>query len=201
MAAEVVLKTLEHVWNVLSQLPVRKALMGGLAVAFWKHLRLTQDVDILIAVDDSALADLVARLQAADMRGKRSSPVLHFGPQKIIQVLYQPPGSFLDIQVDLLVAPDDYARNALTRAQPAVLPGVAEPIDVLTCEDLVIHKLIAGRILDQADAAALLRINSKDLDFAYLKDWIDRLGLRKEWEDVVGEAFPSERPPATQWGG
>jgi hypothetical protein len=37
-------------------------------------------------------------------------------------------------------------------------------LDVLTCEDLIVHKLLAGRLVDRADAATLLRVNRADLD-------------------------------------
>jgi hypothetical protein len=190
MPAELVLKTLSHVWNTLAPLQVRKALMGGLAVAVWKHLRLTQDVDILVGVEGGALDALVDQLQKAGFRPKAKSAVLQLGPQKFIQMLYQPPGSYLDIQVDLFVATGDYAQQALQRTQVASLPGLEVQIDVLSCEDLIIHKLLAGRILDQADAATLLRLNKDQLDFSYLQHWISDLGLKKEWDFVFEEAFP-----------
>lgn len=191
MPADLVLKTLGRVWKELAPLRIRKALIGGLAVAVWQHLRLTQDVDILIGVDDNGIDSVVGMLQKAGFRPKGKSAILKLGSQKVIQMLFQPPGTFLDIQVDLLVATGEYAQQALQRTQSTTLPGLEGEIEVLSCEDLIVHKLIAGRILDQADAATLLRLNKDQLDFTYLQRWINALDLKKEWDFVFEEAFPA----------
>src|SRR5438046_5804634 len=48
MASEVV-RALRHAWESLQEIGVPAAVMGGLAVSTWKHLRATQDVDLLVA--------------------------------------------------------------------------------------------------------------------------------------------------------
>jgi hypothetical protein len=41
------LRALKHVWVALQPLNLPMAVMGGIAVAAWKHVRATQDVDLL----------------------------------------------------------------------------------------------------------------------------------------------------------
>ena len=65
-------------------------------------------------------------------------------------------------------------------------------IYVLACEDLIINKPLAGRIIDRADAAALVRANHETLDKAYFKDWIPRLRLDREFAEIWSEALPGE---------
>jgi len=48
VAAEVVLKALKHVWVSLEPFHAPMAVMGGLALAAWRHVRATRDVDLLI---------------------------------------------------------------------------------------------------------------------------------------------------------
>ncbi len=48
MAANVVLAALKHVWTTLEPSGCPRALMGGLSLAFWRYVRSTQDVDVLI---------------------------------------------------------------------------------------------------------------------------------------------------------
>jgi hypothetical protein len=167
------------------------ALMGGLAAAVWKHPRNTRDVDILVDVRDGNLDDMVEAMKRAGMRSKRQPPVLQVGGQRVIQLLYPAPGTFLDIQIDVLLADSAYQKEALTRATPAKLDDEHE-IAVLSCEDLIIHKLLAGRIIDSADVAALLRANRRVLDLAYLKDWLGQLNLLPHFETIWHETFPSE---------
>ena len=191
MAASAVTNALNRVWAALEPLDLPMALMGGLAVAVWKHPRNTRDVDILVDVRDGNLDELVEAMKRAGMRSKRQPPVLLVGDQRVIQLLYPAPGTFLDIQIDVLLADSAYQKEALTRAKPAKLDGERE-IAVLSCEDLIIHKLLAGRIIDSADVAALLRANRAGLDLAYLKGWLGQLNLLPHLETIWHETFPSE---------
>jgi hypothetical protein len=76
VAASAVTDALKRVWAVLEPLNLPMALMGGLAVALWKHPRNTRDVDILVDVRDGNLDKLVEAMKRAGMRSKRQPPVL-----------------------------------------------------------------------------------------------------------------------------
>ena len=197
MAAEVVLKALKHVWVSLQPLQVPMAVMGGLALAAWRHVRATRDVDLLIGVPDADVEILLATLTSAGLRPKHQPPLISLGSLQILQLLYEPPGSYLDLQVDLLLAQSDYHRQALERRTPTRLAALDFDLDVLACEDLILHKLLAGRLVDRADAAMLLRANRAGLDLAYLLDWTRTLSLEAELSEVWKEAFPGEAMPET----
>jgi hypothetical protein len=47
LAADAVLKALEHVWISLEPLHAPMAMMGGQALAAWRHVRAIRDVDLL----------------------------------------------------------------------------------------------------------------------------------------------------------
>ncbi len=194
MAASAVTDALSHVWAALEPLKLPAALMGGLAAAVWKHPRNTRDVDLLVDVRDVSTDQLVETMKRAGMRPKREPPVLPVGDQRLIQFLYQAPGTFLDIQIDFLLADSTYQKEALARARPAKLDDQRE-IAVLSCEDLIIHKLLAGRIVDRADVAALLRANRAILDRAYLNRWVGPLNLLADFEMIWQETFPSASLP------
>ncbi|HEX7446675.1 MAG TPA: hypothetical protein VF306_03970 [Pirellulales bacterium] len=48
MVADVLLTALRQAWRTLDASGARLALMGGLALASWKHVRATRDVDLLV---------------------------------------------------------------------------------------------------------------------------------------------------------
>jgi len=191
VAANAVTDALNQVWAALAPFQLPMALMGGLALAVWKHPRNTRDVDILVDLRDLNPDDLVEAMTRAGMRPKRQPPVLLVGAQRIVQLLHEPPGTFLDIQIDVLLADSAYQKEALTHATPAKLNSQCE-VAVLSCEDLIIHKLLAGRIIDRADVATLLRANRASLDLPYLKDWLGQLKLLADFETIWHETFPSE---------
>lgn len=125
-----------------------------------------------------------------DVGPNTTPPLLGLGTEHILQLLYEPPGAFTDLQIDLLLAESDYHREALSRRVPMRLPELDMAVLVLSCEDLIIHKLIAGRIIDKADVVALLRANKEGLDLDYLWKWVQELALEQDWSMVWGEAFP-----------
>jgi hypothetical protein len=197
MLASIVLSTLKHVWQTLQPLGLPMAVMGGIALATWEHLRATKDVDLLVGVGHNELEPVLQVLAAARVRPKHEPPVLALGELRLVQLLYEPPGAFLELQIDLLLAESEYHRTAIARRLPARLPGLDLQVDVLTCEDLILHKLLAGRILDRADAAALLRANRPTLNFGYLFLWTQKLALEATLEEAWEEAFPGERLPSS----
>jgi len=192
MAGEIILRTLEHVWDTLEPTNVPMALMGGLAAAAWGHVRATHDVDLLVAVQANEFDRVAEALTAGGLRPKGRELIRDLGTMRIAQFLYEPPDSFVDVQVDLLLAECEYQRSALARRVPTLLEGMSRNLDVLSCEDLVLHKLLAGRIVDRADAAALVRANRPGLDFDYMRVWIAKLDVAKPWNEIWSEAFPGE---------
>ncbi len=192
MPASPIITALEHVWRTVVDLRCPVAVMGGIAVAAWGHARATRDVDLLIGIDAAQLDVLLQRLAGTGVRAKHQPPVVTLGPLRLVQLLYEPPGTFVDVQIDFLLAESAYHRTALSRRVALDLPGVAVEIFALTCEDLILHKLLAGRILDRSDVAALLRQNRTSLDRAYLLHWARELKLNKDLSEVWEGAFAGE---------
>jgi hypothetical protein len=195
MAAKVVLAALRHVWATLEPTGCPRALMGGLSLSFWRHVRSTQDVDLLIDLSPVGIEGILEVLQQAGIRTKRQPPVVDLGSVRIIQLLYEPKEAVLDIQIDLLLAESAFHREALARRVAARLSDADLDLFTLSCEDLLILKMTAGRIIDRADAAALLRLNRAGLDVPYLQKWVTQLNLRAEWTEVWSEAVPDESIP------
>jgi hypothetical protein len=171
------------------------ALMGGIALATWKYVRATRDIDLLLGTADDNPERLIAVLGASGFRPKRSPPIVRLGQLDLLQLLYEPPETYLDLQIDLLLAKSDYHRKALERRVPLRLTDLDIDIDVLACEDLILHKLLAERIIDLADVAALLGANRKSLDYAYLLNWIEDLGLWPPFRQAWQAVWPDEPVP------
>lgn len=68
-------------------------------------------------------------------------------------------------------------------------------VKVLACEDLIIMKLLAARLIDQADVVALLQANLPELDVAYLVQSAQRLQLMNGLTEIWNKALPDEPAP------
>ncbi len=197
MPGKLVLAALRRVWTALEPLGVPMAVMGGISVTAWGHFRNTQDVDILVGVEKARFKDVLDCVYRAGLRAKRHPVLFRIDQQDIAQVLYTPPDIALQIQVDLLLVSSEYQRAAIDRRVTTKLPELDIPIAVLSCEDVIIHKLVAGRMIDRADAATLFRENRAQIDMTYLTDWVHRLSLQRELAEIWREAFPSDQSPPT----
>lgn len=185
MAGEIMLAALRHVWGVLLSLRVPVALVGGLAMATWKYPRSTRDIDLLLAISEEERSRLLETLEKADIRSKHSSAGIRLGDLNLLQFLYEPPKSLVDIEIDLLLGQSEYHRHALARRIPVYLAGLDLEVAVLTCEDIILHKLLAGRLIDRADVVALVRANRNTLDYPYLEHWTKILELTDAWSALV----------------
>lgn len=194
MPAEVVLAALRETWRALEPLGKPMAVMGGLALAAWKCVRATRDVDLLVGVSSQDLPQILPPLQAVGMRPKGCRSAIRLGDLEVFQLLYEPPETFVDLQIDLLLGDSSYHQEALRRRIPMQLSGLDVTLDVLACEDLLLHKLLAGRIIDRVDAAALIRANLAALDRPYLNQWAQQLKLVADLDAVWEAAFPVAPP-------
>ena len=122
--AELVVTVLRRLLAILETSGVPAGVMGGIAVSLWKHVRATQDVDLLVGVLPGDETALIGALQQAGFRPKRQPAVLQLGQLRLLQLLYEPPGSYVDVQVDLMLASTEYQTRALQRAVRVQLPAV-----------------------------------------------------------------------------
>lgn len=193
MATAGVLATLRTGWDAVAALGVPQAVVGGLALSAWNHARYTRDADILVAIRPEEVGRIVAALVKAGMSPRHSPPLRVIDTQGIAQFTFQPPGALAPFQFDILLAGTSFQREAIARAVERGLPDGGS-VRVLQPDDLIIVKLLAGRIIDRADAAMLLRENRADIDFDRLRDEIARHGLSADYGQIWQEAFPGEQP-------
>ena len=86
--------------------------------------------------------------------------------------------------VDLLVAGTDYQREALERARAETVEGIgATP--VLAVEDVIVHKLIAGRYQDMADIEAILDAGVA-VDTSHVERWAEFWEVLDRWRAFRG---------------
>lgn len=195
MAGEGVLATLRAGWDALGTVNAAKAVIGGLALTAWKHARYTRDADVLVAIDERRFQELLVALTAAGFR-PRHSPVLRvIDGQAIAQFLFQPAEALMPFQFDVLLVASGFQQEAVQRAVPWPIGGPGGDVLVVRPDDLVVIKLQAGRIIDRADAAMVLRENRGEIDFQRLHREIVHHGLVADYQEIWREAFPAESMP------
>lgn len=177
MAAESVLvETLTTLLAEFARRQVEYALAGVWAFSALVEPRATVDIDLLVLVDQptqDAVRDLLSPVFA--------SIVVHPDPMKFRDIaIWRAVGikRGQEVVVDLLLAQSAYLRTALARRQLVSFGDT--PISILALEDLILLKLMAGRLQDRADLEKIeSRRGELQVDWEYVTRWRVKLGLQE----------------------
>jgi len=182
MPPNTLIESLDRLWLHLESCDLRPILAGGLALAFWGNPRSTQDLDLaLLAPDDKTFSD---RLYAFGLRRKTADPI-SLGLFELSQWNLPIPESYLEIDVDFLISDSDYYVDVDRHAIAASFDGVSVPIRVMSVEDLIIHKVYAERLIDQADVVALVQQHRDRLNLKRIETWVGEFGCEAIWETCL----------------
>ena len=165
--------TLRTLGDLLDSLGIRWVLIGALAANRYRTSpRLTQDVDLLLADAGAGVEALEDAFRAAGWDTHRASP-----EAELIRLRHPDYGI-----ADLLFAGTDYQQEAIRRAREESFDdGVRAR--VLTAEDVIVHKLIAGRAQDIADIEAILAAKFP-LDESYIERWATYWDVQALWRSL-----------------
>lgn len=89
------------------------------------------------------------------------------------------------IRVDLIFSTTPYEAQAIERAIRVEIAD--EQVPFVTAEDLIIHKLFAGRPRDLEDAATVVRRKSSELDWDYMREWTETFAQVEGREDLPAQ--------------
>lgn len=157
-------RLLERVGEGLENLGVPYMVIGGQAVLLYGEPRLTKGIDIAVGADLNRLPDIL-RL----VRNIQLTPLVDpdtFTRQTMVLPCADPGTG---IRVDLIFSSSPYEQQAMSRARTVKI-GQAH-VRFASVEDLVIHKLIAGRARDLEDVKSVL-VKNPGKDLNYVRHWL-----------------------------
>ncbi len=142
-------------------------LIGGQAVLLHGDPRLTQDIDLTLGVGPARWPEIAG---ACDEIGLDPLPD-PIGPFVTSTFVLPSMDRATGVRVDLIFSTTPYEAQAIDRAVRVEVGGTAVPF--VTAEDLIIHKLFAGRPRDVDDAQSVVRRKGPDLDWDYMAKWTE----------------------------
>ena len=154
-------------------------LIGGQAVLLHGEPRLTQDVDVTLATGPDGLPEVLKACREMELEP------LPEDLEAFVRDTFVLPASDArsGIRVDLIFSTTAYETQAIARAVSVEVGG--RPVPFASAEDLILHKLFAGRPRDEEDVRGVVLRKAESLDWAYLERWA------KEFAEVPGrEGMP-----------
>jgi predicted nucleotidyltransferase len=152
-------------------------IIGGQAVLLYGRPRLTYDIDITLGVDSDQFDAIAGVCREVDLKILPVEPQVFANQTKVLPA--EDPVSKL--RVDFIFSFMPYERQALERIKKVTLAGY--PVCFASCEDVIIHKMIAGRAIDEEDVKSMLIKQSGKIDLAYVKRWLEKF---EEMDDFIG---------------
>ena len=162
-------------------------IIGGQAVLVYGEPRLTRDIDITLGVTPDQLPTVLTLAQKLGLK------VLVEQPETFVRRTWvlpcQDPQSGL--RVDFIFSWTPYEQQAIARARPIVVEGT--PVRFAAPEDVIIHKILAGRPRDIEDVRSILR--KQKVDTTYITKWLH------QFEKTLGKPLTARFTKISQQGG
>ena len=151
--------------QVLSERSVEFVLVGGMAVQLHGYLRMTYDIDIVLAMNDENLERFIEVAKQFGLRPIIPVPIDSLKNSSLIDQWHQEKGMLAfalrepgagGSAVDVLVRPDVPYERLVAQAVRGRLFG--HSVNIASIDHLLEMKRIANRPKDQLDIAALEKI-------------------------------------------
>lgn len=152
--------------------------IGGLAVQRWGMPRFTQDVDLTLLADwgeEAAFVDSLLKQFSGRLANARE-----FALQHRVVLLRTSRG----VDIDCALGALPFERRATERASGW---QIGQSVVVTTCsaEDLIVHKVFAGRDRDWADVETILARQMRSLDLDLVRRELNELLPMKPDADAL----------------
>lgn len=155
--------------------------IGGQAVLVHGQPRLTLDIDITLGVEPDRLGTVLEICAELDLE-PLPEEVEPFVKETFVLPAFH---MATRIRVDFVFSSTPYERQAIRRAVCIEIDETEVPF--ATAEDLILHKLFAGRPRDREDALGVVRRQGGKLDWTYLDRWAREFGAVPGREGMVDE--------------
>lgn len=172
---------------LLESLPIPYYITGGVAAIAYGEPRTTQDLDVVLSIQPDAISNLVNRLEQSGFYVPGVEDVIA-GRMRTLQITHIQSIA----RADLVIAEEsEFDREKFDRRQKYEVPGGIE-VYLASPEDLILNKLRWGKQSQPEkqwrDVLGILKVQGDLLNFDYMRQWSQELGLAENLNQAMGEA-------------
>lgn len=183
-AKNLFLETLDWICNKLNSLQIHYMITGGSAVGFWGRIRTTMDIDIVIQMRSNqvnAFLEAIRNEAYVDIQEAKDA----VQSESMFNIIHNE--TLFKVDIILLDESNNYEMRKFGRRIKIKFQD--REIYIISPEDLIISKLIwsksaGGSERQVADCESIWKINQESIDTDYIKQWIDVLNIREEFNQL-----------------
>jgi predicted nucleotidyltransferase len=158
-------ETLVRIAGALESAGIPYMIIGGQAVLLYGEPRLTRDIDITLGVNVNRLETLLDVTRRLSLKPLPEDVSAFVHKTMVLPAIDERTG----IRVDFIFSFTPYESQAIQRAKKVSI--LDRDVCFAAVEDLIIHKIFAGRSRDIEDVRNVLMKNP-DLDIRYIEEWL-----------------------------
>ena len=159
-------KLIKRIAQRLDEDKIPYMIIGGQALLIYGRPRLTRDIDITLGIDadDFSLVEKACKKLKLKMLPENPNA---FAKETRVLPAEEPKSR---IRVDFIFSFSEYERQALKRTKQVLMDDYS--VKFASCEDVIIHKMFAGRAVDEEDIKSILAKNKGSINLKYIKRWL-----------------------------
>lgn len=154
--------------------------IGGQAVLVYGTPRLTRDIDITLGIDTDKFPLVETVCKSLGLKMLPEKPEDFAIETKVLPA----EETELYLRVDFIFSFTPYEMQALNRVKKIRMSGY--PVKFASLEDVIVHKMIAGRAIDEEDIKNMVLKNRKKIDLSYIRKWLLEFGKIPEQKGISG---------------
>jgi predicted nucleotidyltransferase len=159
-------KLLIRVTKELDKNSIPYMIIGGQAVLLYGEPRLTKDIDITLGVSVNKLNELLSIIKKIELLPLPEN-IKKFAEKTFVLPVKD---AKTNIRVDFIFSQTSYEKQAIKRANIVNLKNAI--LKFASIEDLIIHKIFAGRPRDLEDVKSII-IKNPSFNKNYIKKWLE----------------------------
>jgi hypothetical protein len=174
--------------DTLEALRIPYAIVGSFASSAWGEARFTQDIDILVDLKRSQVAPLCRAFSDADCYVSEQAAQQAVDEQRQFNVIHPASAN----KIDFMIAGHTPWSVAQLQRRRRVALFPDQDANFSSPEDVILGKLIYYREGESGkhlrDITGILKISGASLDWKYVDDFANQLGVADIWQTVCDRA-------------
>jgi len=180
-------KLIQKISRKLTEFDIPYMIIGGQAVLIYGEPRLTKDIDITLGIEVDQLDELMQLVKDLHLKSRVDNIADFVKKTMVLPVRDEPSG----VNIDFIFSFSPYERQAIQRAKPVKIGKVGVKFAAL--EDIIIHKIIAGRARDIEDIKTII-LKNPSFDMPYILKWLQEFdsALNGSWSAAFKKIIDKE---------
>jgi hypothetical protein len=171
---------LKDLARVLKSIQLRWYLFDAQAVIVHGFVRQTADVDVTVEVSPDQLPGLLARLDSGGFQLRVRDRVEDFVARtRVLPLLHRRTRLAMDLVLAGLGPEEGFLDRAIE------VPVAGTPVPVISAEDLIVVKILAGRAKDLEDVRGILLRKGEDIELAVVRARLRELEQLLDQSDLL----------------